>query len=1114
MFSQILDCPTCGERFRYECGDEFPESISCPKCGKSRPIGDFSALVLCRQCRTKLSIPLDILSDPDLSCPQCGAAIRVGDGDLPAVDGDDFSTFDDGGADRRQLFKRMLQDGDIFDKYRIIRLLGRGGMADVYLAEHLLLKQPCALKLMRSGSESGDPIYVKRFIREAKLAHQFNHPNIVKVYDAGSDFKTGYLFIAMEYVEGKTLLELLKDGEITEEVLTEVLASMTRALKVLHDANVVHRDIKPSNIMRTADGVYKLMDLGIAKSDSGQQGEMTLTMDQAAIGTPGYASPEQCRSAHQVDTRSDIYCLGATLYHLASGVPPFTGNTPLEIIIKVLQTDTVPLKKLRPDLSPRMLGIIDRMMKKDPDERPENPEALEDMLAGRRRSGLRERLEPVRRFFRSRRYWLLILAVLLLAAGIYPLVRLARKTGGAPPSEHPRSETAPRGGTPHSEHPRSETGNEPVRRDAGTSKLPNGWIAPPPGRGWYARYEDAQARTAPNSRVLVLWIASNAYMRGTFPFVRKFERSNDFILRHFIPVYLIAPRHQHVLYQNQMFQELSTRINIPAEQLAYNCQTLYNLGFPSIPLAQCPGMMAIFDSNGNMKLLKPIPTSEAAFLAELQKFQSRPDSSATTRPSKKKVARDIDARLRECEKRLEELTRTPASPRRDEALEFCRRQIAELTRQRALKRLSEEARRKKYSVEATGYCKELADHFVININRRGTYRSSSEAARSNLFRLLLEKLSDPEVDPNLVVFSPTGDMPLFEAAMRIPPLLKVLKDRHVDVNVDITGKNLYSCYEIFFMGRDDVDSGAPLLEFIALTQYSRHGIGNVYDSKKAREFMLLAPRLDITDRDGRTLMHIAAAHDDAALVRQLVIAGYNTPEAKDAAGLSPWRTALLHGSTNALKALRECGFSTSSSPEDQLQYRFWTSLFDRKYDECEKLLAGGADPYRTNFNDLNAMQLACLNNDMKMVKLLLARKVDPNKFIPKNKSPGEIAVINGNEEMLELLLRHGLSTDLPNNPGGLQEFILQFALYQSNDIAVSCRMIEMLIKREKKLRCKPNFTEACWKADRDAKYLPFVKLLLEHGADPSLMSGDAKTLKSPELRKLLQDFSGNRPSAK
>ena len=380
MFSKILDCPLCNKRFSFEHGDHFPDMIDCPGCGQSSPKEDYFAVVLCSSCRCKVKVPLPFLNHPENLCPQCETPLTS----------DTLSPFDDdaygstlSGMPTISISNNMLQEEAVFDKYKIIRLLGKGGMAEVYLAEHLLLQQKCAIKLMYKNLSQNDQVFTKRFVREAKLSHKFNSPHIVKVLDAGSDFKTGYLFLAMEYVEGKTLQELSRTQTFTEKELRLILQEMALALQTLNNENVVHRDIKPSNIMKTPEGIYKLMDLGIAKSSSSSSGEMTLTMEQTTIGTPGYASPEQCRSAHNADIRSDIYCLGATIYHLASGIMPFDGDTPVEVILKVLQEEAEPLKTHRPDLSPKLLNLVTRMMKKNPDERPASPEELLACLSGK-----------------------------------------------------------------------------------------------------------------------------------------------------------------------------------------------------------------------------------------------------------------------------------------------------------------------------------------------------------------------------------------------------------------------------------------------------------------------------------------------------------------------------------------------------------------------------------------------------------------------------------------------------------------------------------------------------------------------------------------------------------
>ena len=377
MQTRILDCPKCGGRFEFE-SDAIPSEITCPTCRETSAAGDYSAIMLCPACHKKLTVPLPLLNEPELICPLCDQTFSTAESIRLSELGTDTTLSDVKEEDL--LPRESLKEGDIFDKFQIVRLLGRGGMAEVYLAEHLLFRRPCALKLLIGANV--DPVTQKRFVREAKISNGISHPNIVKVFDIGADAKTGRLFIAMEYVDGVTLSSEARQAPFTEAALREVLSAMTEALSELEAHKIVHRDITPSNIMRTRDGMLKLMDLGIAKTESdAASGELTLTVTQSVIGTPGFASPEQSQSAHDTDTRSDIFSLGATLYFLATGRHPFDGKTAIEIILNVMRKEPVPLDTLRPDLSPGMRALIRKMMAKSPDDRPQNTASLRQAIA-------------------------------------------------------------------------------------------------------------------------------------------------------------------------------------------------------------------------------------------------------------------------------------------------------------------------------------------------------------------------------------------------------------------------------------------------------------------------------------------------------------------------------------------------------------------------------------------------------------------------------------------------------------------------------------------------------------------------------------------------------------
>ena len=231
----------------------------------------------------------------------------------------------------------MVDDGSriLAGRYEVGELIGRGGMAEVHIGHDRRLGRTVAIKILRSDL-ARDPSFQNRFRREAQAAASLNHPAIVAVYDTGEDVvtePTGVVahvpFIVMEYVEGHTVRDILKDGAAVpiEEGL-EITAGVLSALEYSHHAGIVHRDIKPANVMLTPTGAVKVMDFGIARAMADSAATMTQT--QSVIGTAQYLSPEQARG-EQVDARSDLYSTGCLLFELLTGRPPFTGDSPVAV---------------------------------------------------------------------------------------------------------------------------------------------------------------------------------------------------------------------------------------------------------------------------------------------------------------------------------------------------------------------------------------------------------------------------------------------------------------------------------------------------------------------------------------------------------------------------------------------------------------------------------------------------------------------------------------------------------------------------------------------------------------------------------------------------------------
>ncbi|OGF67994.1 MAG: hypothetical protein A2Y62_21520 [Candidatus Fischerbacteria bacterium RBG_13_37_8] len=262
-------------------------------------------------------------------------------------------------------------------RYEIICLLGEGGMGQVYKAYDPSLKRYVALKILRSD----EPDLIERFLREARTQAQVQHEHVCKIHEVGeADGKPdGKPFISMQYIEGKTLRDA--SVEMTREQKIKAIMEAAEALHAAHKLGLIHRDIKPSNIMveRAEDGSYKpyIMDFGIAR----EQKTPGLTVTGILIGTPAYMPPEQARGdIHNLDRRTDVYALGATLYELLCGKPPFQGNTNADIVVKVMQDEPLPLRKLNPLIPEELQTIVMKCLEKDPERRYDTARALAEDL--------------------------------------------------------------------------------------------------------------------------------------------------------------------------------------------------------------------------------------------------------------------------------------------------------------------------------------------------------------------------------------------------------------------------------------------------------------------------------------------------------------------------------------------------------------------------------------------------------------------------------------------------------------------------------------------------------------------------------------------------------------
>src|SRR2546423_2670616 len=279
------------------------------------------------------------------------------------------------GADADPLLGRVLND-----RYRVVEVIGHGGMGRVYKALQAPLDRVVALKVLGPGHDR-DPNFYKRFFLEASVTAKLTHPNTITLYDYGRT-DDGIFFIAMEFLNGRTLSQVMQsDGPLAQERVIHIAQQICRSLREAHSLGIIHRDLKPANVMllleRDDHDFVKVLDFGLVKFFSGETPEADITNAGTVMGSPHYIAPEQARSQGP-DQRCDIYSLGVLLYHMLTGRVPFTAAAPVDIILKHLHDAPVAPRVLRPDLTiaPGLQDLVLRCMAKNRDERFQSMDEL------------------------------------------------------------------------------------------------------------------------------------------------------------------------------------------------------------------------------------------------------------------------------------------------------------------------------------------------------------------------------------------------------------------------------------------------------------------------------------------------------------------------------------------------------------------------------------------------------------------------------------------------------------------------------------------------------------------------------------------------------------------
>ena len=914
-------------------------------------------------------------------------------------------------------------------QYRIIRKIGSGGSGEVYLCRHIVLDKSYAIKILSiPPGEQGAEIR-GRVLREARIARSIRHRHLVPVLDANVSSDDNTAWIAMEYVDGETLDELLETAPLPESAALYVCRCVALVLAEAEKHNIVHRDIKPANILIDRAGNVKVTDLGIAKTGKADlRYDEPVTQGEKLLGTPDYASPEQLRDSSCVDIRADIYSLGATLYHMLSGRKPFEAQGVFNLMAQVLEADPPEIS----GINPATAALVKKMMSKDPQQRPQNARQLLSELRkvsltnARQTSEIRKFLsggarrifsdENARTFAAIRNTFIILCAI---ASGVMICMHLFYEYGPVVAGGNISSRIISQLDGKHSERLRelylagkinaaevieavAKSGNPRLIKSI-AGNMPELITSPQYASGWLDLLSDKNSRPMLKTLLKYQFPVNAAKASAHLPAVfRKELAYDDELLRLLLANKLDASARDAAGRTALLRMARNPRASVKCAELLLKAGVPLNArdsrqanALLTAAHAGNPGLVRFLYRAGTV--LTPEDISRLPDTYNLKHELLNAAKKADEKKSTPQKAAVIPVKKAVPAKPAAQKTAVKvaeAAPQRKASAAYMEAEKKELLYVARLKEKRKNASLHHDTAESQKIRRKIEVYLQTNPSGRLPLEGEKDFVES-----VINSLRSGKINPDIRTGKEQIHLLCSVAKGEIYPrkrLFRTLLDAGADPDSIPMPDDAKFCRMLVMYGRS-VFAGEDLIKLLSSASP---------DWETARKMVLRGADPAISSRPRKeNAFHRAAALGNTAFLELLLDSGKPGADAADAEGYTPYQLAVICGNDDAAKLLEKHGLKSKITPAMRNTGNLFNAVKHNDPGDTAYYLTLGTIPGQLNGKYRNALQSAVDNNCLEAAQSLLENGFPPDSS--SGISALEAALKNKNEEMFNLLISHG-----------------------------------------------------------------------------------------------------------